>query len=122
MRRSNTTRTGYGFSAAVVQAVWNKGRPIPGYDANSVRADVCGAVMFGSQYGDTSSVHGWEIDHIQPVAMGGGRRPLEPPATTMAEQPPQERQSPKLELRGLMTSWGGRPPWYYPCDSVTRLT
>lgn len=71
MRRSSTTRTGYGFSAAVIQAVWNKGRPIPGYDANSVRADVCGAVMFGSQYGDTSSVHGWEIDHIQPVAMGG---------------------------------------------------
>lgn len=71
MRHSNTTRTGRSFSVATVQAVWNKGRTAAGYDPNSVRLDVCGTLMSRNQYGNTASPHGWEIDHIQPVALGG---------------------------------------------------
>jgi 5-methylcytosine-specific restriction endonuclease McrA len=71
MRRPNTTRTGYSFSPAMVQAVWDKGRPIPGYDARAVRADACGAAMYRDHYGLTTSVYGWEVDHMCPVARGG---------------------------------------------------
>lgn len=71
MRRTNTTRSGGPFSSAMVQAVWEKGRPIPGYDPRSVRADACGAPMQRQLYGVTSSAHGWEVDHVRPVSQGG---------------------------------------------------
>jgi 5-methylcytosine-specific restriction endonuclease McrA len=32
---------------------------------------MCGAVMKRSDYGNTSSEHGWEVDHVKPIAKGG---------------------------------------------------
>jgi len=69
MRRSNTTRTGSRFPAGTVNAVWRKGRPIPGY-VDRYRRDRCGAVMDRHEYGKNSA-RGWEIDHIRPVSKGG---------------------------------------------------
>jgi hypothetical protein len=68
-RKASTTRSGGGFSDAVIQAVWNKGTPEQGFP--SFRKDVCGTSMLNSKYGDRSSQFGWEIDHIKPVAKGG---------------------------------------------------
>lgn len=64
----------YPFSNAddrLKRAVWNKGRPITGYDSNVWRHDTCGSVMKYSDHGNTSSKFGWEIDHIRPKAKGG---------------------------------------------------
>lgn len=53
-------------------AVWAKGRPLPGRDPAQYRLDICGALMEWSKYGDTTPGGlGWEIDHIIPVAHGG---------------------------------------------------
>ncbi len=52
-------------------AVWAKGKPIPDYDADVWRRDVRGTAMKYSEHGNTDSKHGWEIDHIIPVAKGG---------------------------------------------------
>lgn len=71
MRRRNTNRSGSRFSAATVEAVWQKGRPVAGYDPAQVRVDACGAVMSRTQYGNTGSEYGWEVDHVQPVSKGG---------------------------------------------------
>ena len=71
MRYPNTSRHGHRFSPATVEAVWQKGAPIPNYDARLWRRDVCGAVMRRDQHGNTSSQHGWEVDHMLPVARGG---------------------------------------------------
>lgn len=68
-RRPNTTTSGSGFDTPTVEAVWQKGIPEPGYTV--YRKDACGASMLRSDYGDTSSQWGWEIDHIKPVAAGG---------------------------------------------------
>ena len=70
-RNPNTTTSGGGFSAATVQAVWEKGVSVPGYDANVLKKDICGAWMKRSEYGNTSSKYGWEIDHKKPVAKDG---------------------------------------------------
>jgi len=51
--------------------VWQKGRTIPNFDANTWRHDICGAVMKYSDHGNTNSQYGWEIDHIKPMALGG---------------------------------------------------
>ncbi len=48
------------------QIVWRKGTPIPGYDADIWRRDVCGHAMKYSEHGNTNSEYGWEIDHIRP--------------------------------------------------------
>jgi 5-methylcytosine-specific restriction endonuclease McrA len=72
MRASSTTRAGQRFSEVTVQAVWNKGRPIPGYHPDVWRRDACGAAINRQAYGNTNSQHGWEVDHIHPVAKGGG--------------------------------------------------
>lgn len=51
--------------------VWDKGFPIVGYSPTTYRKDRFGAVMKFSDYGNTNSNYGWEIDHIFPVAKGG---------------------------------------------------
>jgi 5-methylcytosine-specific restriction endonuclease McrA len=53
-------------------AVWQKGRPIPNFDAGIWRHDKYGSVMKYSEHGNTDSKYGWEIDHVRPVARGGG--------------------------------------------------
>ena len=51
--------------------VWQKGRVIPGYDPDQYRWDSFGNVMEYSQYGNRSSLFGWEIDHDIPTSLGG---------------------------------------------------
>jgi hypothetical protein len=55
--------------------VWTKGRVIPGYDPAVWRHDDYGRVMRYADYGCRSSEFGWEIDHISPLALGGGDHP-----------------------------------------------
>jgi hypothetical protein len=52
--------------------VWAKGRAIPNYSSAEWRWDDNGAVLRYAEYGNRSSKYGWEIDHILPVALGGG--------------------------------------------------
>jgi hypothetical protein len=58
------------FDTATLLAVWRKGRVIDGFDSAVWRHDMCGSVMKYADYGETSK-HGWEVDHIKPVAKGG---------------------------------------------------
>lgn len=72
-KRSSNTRVGGGaFSSSEIDAVWKKGRIVTGKDPDTFRTDSCGALMRRDHYGDTSSSTGWEVDHIKPVAAGGG--------------------------------------------------
>lgn len=52
-------------------AVWNKGRVIPNFAPSDWRSDMCGMPMNYFEHGNTGSQHGWEIDHIKPVARDG---------------------------------------------------
>lgn len=70
MRQPGTDRSGNGFDAVTVQAVWEKGQTISGIDANVWRKDHCGAWINRTDHGSTSA-YGWEIDHITPVSKGG---------------------------------------------------
>jgi 5-methylcytosine-specific restriction endonuclease McrA len=71
VRSRNVSTVGRRFEDATIIRVWEKGRPIPGYNSGDWRHDMCGAVMKFSEYGNTDSKHGWEIDHIRPVSKGG---------------------------------------------------
>lgn len=71
-RLKGTKRNSEPFDEATVSAVWEKGRTVTGYDAGIWRQDTCGAWMKRSDHGNTQSEYGWEIDHITPVAAGGG--------------------------------------------------
>ncbi len=70
-RRSGSNRSGGPFSEATKLAVWNKGQIIPGIDPTRVRRDQCGAMIAWLHYGELIGT-GWEIDHIDAVANGGG--------------------------------------------------
>jgi len=70
-RNRNTDISGKPFAQTTVGAVWRKGREIPKYDPNVWRYDIFGKPMKFSDYGNTDSEHGWEVDHIKPVAKGG---------------------------------------------------
>lgn len=53
-------------------AVWNKGHPIPDYDAAVWRRDDLGSAIRYTDYGNRESEFGWEFDHYPiPAAMGG---------------------------------------------------
>lgn len=70
-RNRNTDIAGKPFGQTTVGEVWNKGRIIEGYDVNLWRHDMCDKVMNFSDYGNTNSEHGWEVDHIKPVSKEG---------------------------------------------------
>lgn len=53
------------------RAVFNKGKVIPGYDENTWRRDTCGRAIKYDSHG-TEGEYSWEIDHIKPLAKGGG--------------------------------------------------
>lgn len=52
-----------------IQAIWEKGRQVPGYDKDKIRQDDCGAWILRDKYGDTSSIYGWVVDHIYPAKL-----------------------------------------------------
>jgi 5-methylcytosine-specific restriction endonuclease McrA len=70
-RRPGTDIDGQPFTEAIIQAVWSKGRTIAGYNPDAWRYDRCGQPMRRSEHGNPRSEHGWEIDHIRPVVLGG---------------------------------------------------
>lgn len=72
MRGFGTTKHGTRFDADTVGRVFMRSDPIEGLDPNEWRRDLCGAPIRRSEHGNTASKHGWEIDHIEPVAYGGG--------------------------------------------------
>lgn len=72
-RTYNTDRNGGSFSEETKRAVWNKATTVPNYDSTKTRKDRCSAWIEWRKYGDTTQGgNGWEIDHIRPVAKGGG--------------------------------------------------
>ena len=54
-----------------IQQVWDKGKPIPGYDRRKYRWDIHYNLMIFSHYGRRDSIYGWEIDHFIPRALKG---------------------------------------------------
>jgi HNH endonuclease len=60
------------FSDAQVDAIWKKARVVPNNDPAKWRKDACDAWIGRDFYGNRDSEYGWEIDHIKPVAQGGG--------------------------------------------------
>jgi hypothetical protein len=71
-RATNTDRHGRGFDVNTRRLVWAKAMVATGYDPNQVRKDVCGKLIQWVEYGNQQSAYGWHIDHIKPVAAGGG--------------------------------------------------
>ncbi len=54
-----------------INSVWAKGKPVPFFDPAIWRQDSFGSLMKRSDYGDCSSIYGWEIDHVQPMSLLG---------------------------------------------------
>lgn len=69
-RQPNTDASGKPFSQGMIDAVWNKARPLPDFDPNVTRTESCCARIDKADYGKTTQ-HGWEIDHVKPVSEGG---------------------------------------------------
>ena len=59
------------FSEETKLAVWKKAQTVGNNDPAVWRKDQCGAWMTFSEYGNRSSIYGWEIDHITPQSKGG---------------------------------------------------
>ena len=52
-------------------SLWNDCRIPPNFDGSIWRYDRYGTPMKWDEYGNRSSKHGWEIDHIVPVSKNG---------------------------------------------------
>ena len=72
LRKPGSRSDGNNFSNMTINDVWNKALIVSGYDPRILRKDSCGAWIRCSDYGNASSDYGWEVDHIKPVAKGGG--------------------------------------------------
>lgn len=69
-REPNTDAGGIPFTQDVVEAVWHKARTMGIYE--TLRVDAWGWTIVRQDFGNSRSRYGWEIDHIVPVALGGG--------------------------------------------------
>jgi hypothetical protein len=67
----NKDKNGGSWQETTKRLVWSKGRIIPNFSPELWRWDKCGKVMKYSEHGNRNSEHGWEIDHINPLANGG---------------------------------------------------
>jgi len=56
---------------ALINEVWEKGKPIAGRDRDTWRLDICGDLMKRSEHGVYGAKNGWQIDHVIPVAQNG---------------------------------------------------
>lgn len=70
-RSRNSDISGKPFGSTTVGTVWRKGKVVVGSDPNVSRNDITNKAMKFSEYGNTKSSYGWEVDHIKPVAKGG---------------------------------------------------
>jgi hypothetical protein len=70
-RAPGTTSTGAPFQEAKIQLVWEKASLAPNANPAIYRLDSAGALIRRADYGLTVRT-GWEIDHMVPVATGGG--------------------------------------------------
>ena len=70
-RKANTDVNGKPFANTTVGAVWEKGIRYSAGNNDTWRKDIFGDEIKHSEYGNTNSTYGWEVDHIKPVAKGG---------------------------------------------------
>ena len=101
-REPNTDAFGNPFSPEVIEAVWQKARTMGIYE--TLRVDAWGWTIVRQDFGNIRSRYGWEIDHIVPVALGGGDE--------LANlQPLQwENNRRKDEIHGVAASPGATQP------------
>jgi 5-methylcytosine-specific restriction endonuclease McrA len=59
------------YDHATLSIIWAKAQRVQGYDENVYRKDVYETWMQWNEYGNTSSLYGWEVDHIIPLARNG---------------------------------------------------
>ncbi len=60
------------MNSILVQRVWSKARIVDkSCEGQGLRKDACGAWIRAEDYGNRSSMYGWEIDHIVPKSRGG---------------------------------------------------
>ena len=57
--------------ALQIQLTWDNGDIIEGRDLTLWRRDAFGSLIHRRRYGDHDSQYGWEIDHLQPIVLGG---------------------------------------------------
>lgn len=74
-RKHNTNKNGGAWTQQEINSVWDNGTVVAGYSSNIWRKDKCGSWMKFDEYGNRNSQNGWEIDHINAVANGGGDEP-----------------------------------------------
>ena len=58
----------------LARKVWQKGKPVFGYDRKVWRRTKYGRLIKYSDYGNRRSKYGWEIEHSKPKAAGGSDR------------------------------------------------
>ena len=68
---ANRKATGEPYSQNEINDVWMKAIYETGNGAVERRKDCFGAIIQRNRYGDTTSLYGWEIDHVIPSNDGG---------------------------------------------------
>ncbi len=58
------------YSKEQLDAIFAKGKPVPGKDPDRYRIDACGNEIYRQSYGKETPM-GWEVDHSNPIDKGG---------------------------------------------------
>ncbi|MCS6990807.1 MAG: hypothetical protein NZL95_03000 [Chitinophagales bacterium] len=58
-------------SPGFIDAVWEKGAPVPGYDPTQYRMDKGGRIIRRNDFNNERSIYGWCVHYIRPLWEGG---------------------------------------------------
>jgi 5-methylcytosine-specific restriction endonuclease McrA len=70
-RDTSTDLNGQPYDEKTLGAIWRKADLVEMMHPDIWRYDACGSLMKFSEFRNTASEYGWEVDHIKPVAAGG---------------------------------------------------
>lgn len=54
-----------------IEAVWEKGTPVPGFDPTQYRMDEGGRIIRRKDFNNQRSVYGWCVNYVRPLWEGG---------------------------------------------------
>lgn len=72
LRHPNTDTAGNSWPQETKDLIFTKAQISKALDPKQFRYDSCGYLISYENFGDRNEAMGWEIDHIQACANGGG--------------------------------------------------
>ncbi|MBP1638961.1 MAG: nuclease [Bacteroidetes bacterium] len=112
------------FTDEEIESVWSKAKPVVGKKESEYKQDMAGALIKRTEYGNTDSIYGWQIDHKFPERKGGDESPLNLQAMQWGNNDKKSDDFPDFMTSYTydgMTNIKKEQSWYFKDEFIKKL-